>query len=140
MSEERQEDASTIAPSYRLGWSVEGDLFLARVEGGVDAQAFRLACWRDIVTTASARDCRKLVVIDRKKGRPATPEELADLIAAFGDHRDTFERVAVVEPTAAFLPAIEHAEILARSLGINVRIFADQAEAERWARFGSADD
>jgi hypothetical protein len=140
MSEERGDDAGTIEPNYRLAWSVEGDLFLARVEGGVDEQAFRLAYWRDIVATARARDCRKLVITDRKKQRPATPAELAELTAAFRDHHDTFERVAVVEPTAAFLPAIEHAEIQARSLGINVRIFADLAAAERWARFGSADD
>lgn len=46
----------------------------------------------------------------------------------------------MVEPTAEFMPAVEHGEIFARSQGINVRIFADVVSAERWVRFGSADD
>lgn len=127
-------------PAYRLVCTVDGDILKARVEGEVDAQPVRLAYWREIVRTARERHCRKLLVIDRKKGRPATPEELAELADAFRDLGDAFERVGVVEPTAEFLPAIEHAEIFARSLGINVRIFADARSAQRWVRFGSADD
>jgi hypothetical protein len=138
--ERRSSDPSRAEPAYRLTWTVEGDLFRARVEGEVDAQPVRLAYWREIVATARARHCRTVLVVDRKKGRPATPEELGELAFAFREVGDLFERIAVVEPTAEFLPAIEHGEIHARSLGINVRIFADVGEAERWARFGSADD
>lgn len=131
---------TTAEPAYRLDCTVDGDILKARVEGDVDAQPVRVAYWREIVRTAHARQCRKLLVIDRKKGRPATPEELAELAHAFRDLADAFERIAVVEPTAEFMSAVEHGEILARSQGINVRIFADAATAERWIHFGSADD
>jgi hypothetical protein len=131
---------TTAEPAYRLDCTVDGDMLKARVEGEVDAQPVRLAYWREIVDTAHARQCRKLLVIDRKKSRPATPEELAELAHAFRDLAGAFERIAVVEPTAEFMSAVEHGEILARSLDINVRIFADAADAERWVRFGSADD
>ena len=133
-------EQSPSGPGYRLDVAVDGDIFRVQVSGDVDAQAVRLAYWREIVATAQARHCRKLLVIDRKKGQPATPQELAELAQAFHAQADLFERVAVVEPTAAFLPAVQHGEILARTLDINVRIFADVVSAERWLRFGSADD
>lgn len=141
MNDERSKDPPpTTEPAYRLAWTIEDDILKARVEGDVDAQPVRLAYWREIVRTGRERGCRKLLVIDRKKGRPATPAELAELAHAFRDLRGLFERIAVVEPTAEFMPAVEHGEIFARSLGINVRIFADAVSAERWVRFGSADD
>lgn len=141
MSDERGPDLSPGAgPAYRLAWTIEDDILKARVEGDVDAQPVRLAYWGEIMRTGRERGCRRLLVIDRKKGKPATPTELAELAHAFRDQRDVFERIAVVEPTAEFMPAVEHGEIFARSLGINVRIFADVVSAERWVRFGSADD
>ncbi len=133
-------DDRSPAPAYRLSIAIEGDLLRAQVSGEIDAQEVRLAYWREIVETARAHQCRRLLVIDRKKTRPASPEELAALAQAFRAHRDDFERIGVFEPTAAFVPAVEHAEIHGRALGINVRIFSDPVEAERWVRFGSADD
>lgn len=133
-------DDTSPSPAYRLSIAVEGDLLRAQVDGEIDAQAVRLAYWREIVDTARAHQCRLLLVIDRKKTRPASSDELAALALAFRAHRDDFERIGVFEPTAAFVPAIEHAEIHGRALGINVRIFSDPVEAERWVRFGSADD
>lgn len=128
------------APDYRLAIDVDGDILRVRVSGDIDAQPVRMAYWREIIETARARECRKLLVADRRKGRPATPDELAELAMAMQHWRDDFDRVAVIEPIAAFVPAIEHAEILGQAVGINVRIFADPTEAERWVRFGSADD
>jgi hypothetical protein len=126
--------------AYRLEFAVDGDILRVQVSGEVDAQPVRLAYWHEIVTTAQARHCRKLLVTDRKKGEPATSQELAELTHAFRELHDKFERVAVVEPTAEFMPAVEHAEIFARTLDINLRLFADAATAERWLRFGSGDD
>jgi hypothetical protein len=133
-------DDTSPAPAYRLSITVEGGLLRAQVDGEIDAQAVRLAYWREIVDAARAHQCRLLLVIDRKKTRPASSGELAALALAFRAHRDDFDRIGVFEPTAAFVPAIEHAEIHGRALGINVRIFSDPVEAERWVRFGSADD
>ena len=132
--------APTAEPQYRLSVGFDGDIFKVRVSGGIDAQAVRIAYWRDIIDTAHAHGYRKLLVIDRKKGIPASPEELAELARIFSAQGVLFDRVAVVEPTPAFLPAIEHAEIHGQSVGINVRIFAHEVDAERWLYFGSADD
>jgi hypothetical protein len=131
--------APTTEPQYRLSVGFDADIFKVRVSGEVDAQAVRIAYWRDIIDTAHAHGYRKLLVIDRKKGSPARPEELAELARIFSAQSALFDRVAVVEPTPAFLPAIEHAEIHGQSAGINVRIFAHEVDAERWLHFGSAD-
>ncbi len=115
-------------------------MLVARVSGGIDAQSVRMAYWREIFENARIRHCRKLLVIDRKKGTPASPEELASLAHAFVVEREYVDRIAVVEPTAEFVTSLQHGEIHARSLGINLRIFAESRSAIRWLRFGSADD
>jgi len=127
-------------PAYRLTMAVEGDLLRVQVEGEIDAQAVRLAYWHEIIAAGLAHQCRKLLVLDRKKHKPASPEELAELTYTFRRNGEDFDRIGVFEPIAAFLPALEHGEIHGRAVGINVRIFGDLAEAERWVRFGSGDD
>jgi hypothetical protein len=141
----KREDALAMAeerihPEYRLQLAEHGDILHVEVSGDVDAQAVRIAYWREIAAEGKARGLRKILVRDRKKGSPASPAELADLAMLFHDEADNFDRVAVIEPTPEFVPAIEYAEIFGQSMGINVRIFSAQREAERWLRYGSPDD
>jgi hypothetical protein len=140
MIEPRDRDPSPDAPPYRLAFSGTGDILRVQVSGDIDAQPVRIAYWREIVATARSRGQRKLLVLDRKKGRPADPGELAEMAALFSADAVHLDRIALVEPTTAFLQAMEHAEIQGRSAGINLRIFGDEANAERWLLFGSADD
>lgn len=127
-------------PGYRLAFLSRDDFLEVGVSGDIDAQAVRIAYWREIVAVALARGCRKLLVTDRKKGKPARPEELAELARLLRSEREHFDRVAVIEPTPDFLPAIEHAEILGLEQGINVRVFGQYAQAASWLRYGSPDD
>lgn len=128
------------ASGYRLEILRDDDILQVRVQGPMDAQALRIAYWREIVELAKARGHRKLLVIDRKKTAPATPEELAELTRLFAHEARHFDRVAVVEITPAFVPAIEHAEIFARSVGINLRVFADRDTARRWLHYAHTDE
>ena len=128
------------APDYALQLTPRGDHLQVNVSGEVDAQSVRIAYWRQIAAEAKARGQRKLLVHDRRKGVPATPFELAELAQLLKGEAEHFDRVAVVEPTPEFLPAVEHAEIFGQAAGINVRIFIDAAQAVRWLRYGSPDD
>ncbi|MFC5577871.1 STAS/SEC14 domain-containing protein [Lysobacter niabensis] len=130
----------SVHPDYNLRLTEHGDYLHFEVSGDVDAQSVRIAYWREIAAQARARGSRKLLVTDRKKGHPASPAELAELAVLFHDEASHFDRVAVIEPTPEFLPAIEHAEIFGQSMGINVRVFSAHREAERWLRYGSPDD
>lgn len=134
MSEER------VHPEYRLRLSERSDFLEVEVSGDIDAQAVRIAYWREIAAEGKARGLRKVLVTDRKKGQPASPAELAELAILFQEESENFDRVAVIEPTPEFLPAVEYAEIFGQSMGINVRIFMAANEAERWLRYGSPDD
>jgi hypothetical protein len=127
-------------PGYTLRLTTRGDHLLVQVAGDIDAQAVRIAYWRQIAEEGKARGQRNLLVYDRMKGKPASPTEIAELAQLLKNEAPNFDRVAVVEPTAEFLPAVEHAEILGQAAGINVRIFIDSAQAERWLRYGSPDD
>lgn len=129
-----------IHRDYSLSLVEHGDFLQVQVHGDTDAQAVRIAYWQEIADEAKARNLRKVLVTDRRKGQPATPAELADLAMLFQHEAGNFDRVAVIEPTPAFLPAIEYAEIFGQGLGINVRIFSEPGEAERWLRYGSPDD
>jgi len=122
---------------YTLKVSTHGDMLCVQVGGDVDAQAIRLAYWREIAAIGKERGFRRLLVVDRKKHSPATPAELAELADAMRIEAEHFDRVAVVEPTLAFVPAIEHAEIHGQERGINVRVFGQRDDAERWLRYGS---
>ena len=132
--------ATSDSPGYDLRLTPRGDHLQVNVSGDIDAQAVRIAYWRQIAEEAKARGQRKLLVHDRRKRVPATPVELAELAQLLRDEAPHFDRVAVVEPTPEFLPAVEHAEILGQAEGINVRIFIDAAQAVRWLRYGSPDD
>lgn len=129
-----------IHADYALHLVEHGEVLEVRVSGGVDAQEVRIAYWQEIAELGKERGIRKLLVMDRKKGQPATPAELAELAVLFQHEARHFERVAVIEPTPEFLPAVEYAEIFGQGLGINVRIFSERREAERWLRYGSPDD
>ena len=127
-------------PGYSLRLTPRGDHLQVSVSGDIDAQAVRIAYWRQIAQEAKSRGLRKVLVHDRRKGTPATPSELAELAQLLKGEAEHFDRVAVIEPSPEFLPAVEHAEIFGQAAGINVRIFIDAAQAERWLRYGSPDD
>src|SRR5688572_27697685 len=90
---------------YSLKVSVHGDVLCVQVVGDIDAQAIRIAYWQEIAAIGKERRFRRLLVIDRKKHSPATPAELAELAEIMRIERGHFDRVAVVEPTLAFVPA-----------------------------------
>ncbi|GAB3385346.1 hypothetical protein [Lysobacter fragariae] len=133
-------DPQSANTGYQLRLTPRGDFLQVDVSGDIDAQTIRIAYWRQIAAEAKALGLRKVLVTDRKKHQPATPAELGELALLFAGEAGNFDRVAVIEPIPEFLPAVEHAQIFGQGLGINVRIFVDPDEAERWVRYGSPDD
>jgi len=125
---------------FQLSHRKRGDTLYFQVSGDVDSQAVRIAYWQEIVAVTRKEGLRKLLVVDRKKHTPANPEELAQLAAMMQSHSEIADRVAIVEPTAKFIAAMEHAEIEGREVGINVRVFNRIEDAERWLMYGSSDE
>lgn len=119
-----------------LRFRQDEDLLRVWVDGGADSQQVRVAYWQTIVDEARRLGCRRLLVMDRKKGRSATPLELAQLALMFRAEAVHFDAIAVVEPSAEFIPVLEHGEIAARMVGINLRVFGEARSAEHWLRYG----
>jgi ribosomal protein L16 Arg81 hydroxylase len=127
-------------PDFHVAYRKQGDTLYFQVSGDIDSQTIRIAYWQEIVAITKREGLRKLLVIDRKKNKPASPQELAQLAAMMQVHSTIADRIAVVEPTAKFVSAMEHAEIEGREAGINVRIFNRVEDAERWLMYGSSDE
>jgi len=127
-------------PDFKVAYRKHGEILHFRVTGDIDSQAIRIAYWQEIVAITKREGLRKLLVVDRKKHKPANPEELAQLAAMMQIHSTIADRIALVEPTAKFVSAMEHAEIEGREVGINVRIFNRIEDAERWLMYGSSDE
>lgn len=128
------------SPDFHVYCRKHGDTLYFKVTGDVDSQAVRLAYWQEIVTITEQYGLRKLLVLDRKKHKPASQDELAQLAATMKIHNGLADRVAVVEPTAEFISAAEHAEIEGREVGINIRVFNSVEDAERWLMHGLSDE
>ncbi len=126
--------------AFQLTHKKRGDILYFKVSGTIDSQEVRIAYWLEIANITRKNAIRKILVIDRKKHAPATPSELAALAVIMQSHSSLVDRVALVEPNPQFLSALEHIEIHGRELGINIRVFSDAENAERWLIYGSYDD
>ena len=132
--------SSNDNPDFHVDCRKRGDTLYFHVTGDVDSQAVRIAYWQEIVAITQQHGLRKLLVLDRKKHKPASQDELVQLVAMMKIHNGIADRVAVVEPTAEFISAVEHAEIEGREVGINIRVFSSVEDAERWLMHGLPDE
>ena len=82
---------------FKLTYRKRGDLLFFQVSGDVDSQAVRIAYWQEIVAITKREGLRKLLVVDRKKHKPASPEQLAQLAGMMQIHSSIADRIAVVD-------------------------------------------
>jgi hypothetical protein len=120
--------------SNALSLHMDGDILRARLAHSADTQATRIACWREIAAAAHAADCRKILLIDRKRGSHIGGAELAQLALLLRTEASRFDRIAVVEPVRALRGTMGYGEAVARALGIPVRLFDDTQHAIAWLR------
>lgn len=125
---------------FQIAYAKQGDLLRLQLSGNIDSQAVRIAYWQEIVNIIKREGSRKVLVLDRKKRAPASPQEMAELANIMKIHSDIVDWVAIVEPTPQFVSAAEHAEIEGRAVGFNVRVFSRKEDAERWLMYGLSDE
>lgn len=126
-------------PDFDVSYRKHGDALYFKVTGDVDSRAVRIAYWHDIANIVKSEGLRKILVVDREKKVPPTPEDLMQLAVAMQMYREIVDWVAIVEPTPEFLSSAEHAEIEGRVVGFNVRVFSRIEDAERWLLYGMSD-
>lgn len=122
--------------SWRLRFEDRTDYLYVEASGPEDSLAITMAYWREIAAECARRNTTRLLVCDRLRGEPATPEQFRRLAQSFlGSGLETV-RIAFHEPVSDHLRDVEHGELAMREAGFTLRVFGGQREAEIWLRYG----
>lgn len=128
------------APSpYRIGYRREGRLLRAHFTGTNGSLETTLACWNELAGEVRRQPPGALLVVDDMEGEPPPPEQIAQFVQAMVGQGFEGVRVAYVEAHAHQIPDVEHGEILAREIGFDARVFADEDAARVWLHYGPRD-
>ncbi|HEV7269021.1 hypothetical protein [Pseudoxanthomonas sp.] len=95
-----------------------------------------LAYWRAIADAVRQHAPRALLVVDDMDGLPPPPEQLLQFVQAMRGQGMEAVRIAYVERDADQIPQVEWAGLLANEHGFDARVFATEADAVRWLRYG----
>ena len=89
-----------------------------------------------IVPRLRAQPVRGLLVVDEMHGPPLGAAQWESLVATMKGRG--LERVRIAHAKPLGLQAVEHCEIFAREVGLQARVFADEATADLWLRYGES--
>ena len=126
-----------VAAGYRLQLEYEAPLLRARVIGGHDTGlAVSREYWLRILQEVRACGASQLLVVDAMQGEVLGDDDLRRFFDALVGQGLEGVRLAYVEGRADQIPRVEHAELMARELGYDVRVFNNHDDAVVWLRHG----
>ena len=114
-----------------MRFRLDGDCLRAWAEG-TSSFAATVSCWQQIVAQVQAHAPKSVLLVDRLRGRALTGEEWESLVQATRGHGLDRVRFAHVKPHG--VDDLEYCEIHAREVGLDARVFEDEAVAEFWLR------
>lgn len=123
-------------PPFRLRFEQRNGYLRAEVDGEEDSLAITRAYWQALADECERRGTRRLLVVDRLRGKPPSAEELVGLVHVLSSTVLVDMRIAMYEPEPAELRRLQHSELEAFDVGATFRIFTSEREAEVWLRYG----
>ena len=111
-------------------------LLRAHVTGVKGTLDVTLGYWRRIAEEVRRRKPRNVLVVDEMEGEPLAADQFQKFIGAMRDQGFEGLRVAFVVARGEHVPHVEGAEILARAVGFNARVFGNENDAALWLRHG----
>lgn len=123
---------------FRIDYRREGGVLRAHAVGVNGSLENTLSFWNELAAEVRRSPPRALLVVDDMEGDPPPPEQLAQFVQAMVGMGFEGVRVAYVEAHAHQLAEVEHAEILAREIGFDARVFDNEARARIWLDYGEA--
>ena len=130
----------TMSPpgdAYRLTFKRQPPLLLAWVSGGEDTRLeVTFDYWMRIAAEVRATGATQLLVVDEMQGEVMTNDDLERFFTGIRGHGLEGVRIAYVERHAEQIPLVEFAGLLANEHGFDARVFAEEAAAVRWLRYG----
>lgn len=121
---------------FRIAFGAADYGLRAQVTGVNGTLETTLACWHAIAVEVRRLAPRALLVVDDMEGEPPPPAQLLEFVRAMRGQGMEAVRIAYVERHAEQLPQVEFAGLLANEHGFDARVFADEAEAVLWLRYG----
>jgi hypothetical protein len=125
-----------IEPRFEVGFSSFRDGLRAYVTGYNGSLECTLGYWRVIAAEVRLRRPGKLLVVDVMDGGVPPPEHLLDFVRQMGEEDFPDLRIAYVEDKPESIPKVELAGIYAHEQGFRVQVFASEAAAMTWLRYG----
>ncbi|MEO8802532.1 MAG: hypothetical protein ABI304_05455 [Rudaea sp.] len=122
--------------SWRLRFEDRDDYLYAEVSGPEDSMQISLAYWRAIEAECERRKTTRLLVCDRLRGQPSSQTDSEEIANALGGGIFANMRIAFHEPVAEHLRFLEYGEMAVREVGVTMRVFPSDKEAEVWLRYG----
>ncbi len=122
---------------FEIVYARDGEVLRAHVTGVNGRLDTTLACWEALAAEVRRQRPRALLVVDDMEGEPPPPEQLVQFVRAMVGQGFEGVRVAYVERHAQQIPEVEYAEIVARDLGFDARVFGNEDAAAVWLRHGA---
>ena len=99
---------------------------------GTSSFAATVACWQQVIEQVRTLAPRSVLLLDELRGRDLTAAEWESLVQATRGQGLERVRIAHVKPQGT--DELEYCEIHAREVGLDARVFADEASALLWLR------
>ena len=130
--------AGSATPHFEVEFSSFRDGLRAYVTGHNGSLECTLGYWRAIAAEVRLKRPGKLLVVDVMDGGVPPPEHLLDFVRQMVAEDISDLRIAYVEDKAESIPKVELAGIYAHEHGFRVQVFAGEAAAMTWLRYGDA--
>jgi hypothetical protein len=121
----------TDSADCRMEFRLEGSRLRAWASG-TSSFASTVSCWQRIVAEVRAHRPDTLLLVDELRGRGLTELEWESLVQATRGMGLENVRIAHVKPQG--LETMEYCEIYSREVGLDARVFDDEAAAALWLR------
>jgi hypothetical protein len=132
----KQDRDPSSAAGFSLRFEPRAGYLLAEVNGSRSSGEITLAYWREIAAECERIGAQRLLVADHFRGNVVTREEMLRCVHALRGSALAKLRIALYEPEAENVSALQHAELEALDVGIDFRVFGNEREAEVWLLYG----
>lgn len=127
------------APGISQRYEKRSGHLLVEVTGWRGSADDGLAAFQRIAAECERVNADRLLIVDLAHGAADTPQALGELMRGVGDTALARIRVAYFVRDVKNVQAFQHAELDGIELGLNIRLFTSQREAEIWLQCGAGD-
>lgn len=117
---------------YKINFEDRADYLYVRIEGEYDTTAISNEYWREIEAECSVRKPKRLFVEEDLRQQVESVADIYEVASEVSHRALTGIRIAFFDTQPDHYEKNIFAELVARNMGLNVRIFANREDALEW--------